>query len=64
MIAFLPMRTLILGIAASLALSSPAYAMKHFLVAQWFENGGQMCKYDNGTVLNVGARVCPLSIEG
>jgi hypothetical protein len=40
-----------------------AFAMTHFLTAQWFENGNQMCKYDNGTVLNVGVRICPLSIK-
>ncbi len=43
--------------------ASIAYAMTHFLVAQWYENGDQMCKYDNGTVLNMGYKLCPLSIE-
>ena len=34
-----------------------------FLVDSWKDkNGNQMCKYDNGTVLNRGARVCPVSI--
>jgi hypothetical protein len=55
-------------IAAALALSAtPAaaqYQMTHYLVAQWFENGNQMCRYDNGTVLNMGHRLCPLSIKG
>lgn len=50
-----------LGLAA---VATPAYAMTYFLVSQWFENGSRMCKYGNGTVLNVGARVCPLKIEG
>jgi hypothetical protein len=34
-----------------------------FLVKQWFVNGSQMCEYDNGTVLNMGSRICPLSIK-
>jgi len=49
---------------ALLAVALPAYAMTYFLVAQWFEGGNNMCKYGNGTVLNVGYRVCPLSIQG
>lgn len=55
---------LIIGCLLVAASVQPAWAMKHYLVAQWLENGNQMCKYDNGTVLNVGARICPLSIEG
>ena len=55
-------------IAAALAFTATAaaaqYQMTYYLVAQWFENGNQMCRYDNGTVLNVGYRVCPLKIEG
>jgi hypothetical protein len=40
-------------------------AMRFFLKDQWINSYGQrMCQYGNGTVLNVGARVCPLSIEG
>lgn len=58
------MKKVILAIGLSVALASPAHAMKYFLVAQWYENGAHMCKYSNGTVLNVGARICPLSIEG
>ena len=34
----------------------------HFLVSQWVENGNRFCKYDNGTVLNVGINLCALSI--
>ena len=45
----------------ALCLSAQAQ-IKHFLVAQWYENGSQMCRYDNGTVLNMGAKLCPLSI--
>ena len=51
-------------LAAAVLSASPAYAMTYFLTAQWFENGSQMCRYGNGTVLNVGARICPLSIQG
>ena len=46
--------------------ASPAEAQAQvlsFLVEQWWDNGRQMCRYDNGTVLNVGARTCPLSIK-
>jgi hypothetical protein len=36
----------------------------HFLVSQWMSKSGeQMCKYDNGTILNVGINICPLSIK-
>lgn len=54
-------------LAAALALvatTAPAYAMTWFLTDQWTANGARFCKYGNGTVLNVGARLCPLSIEG
>jgi hypothetical protein len=55
-------------IAASMALTATSaaaqYQMTHYLVAQWYENGNQMCRYDNGTVLNMGYRICPLSIKG
>lgn len=51
-------------LAAAVLSATPAYAMTYFLTAQWFENGSQMCRYGNGTVLNVGARICPLSIQG
>ena len=51
-------------IAAMLAIASTsAHAMTYYLVSQWWENGNQMCKYDNGTVLNMGVKVCPLSIR-
>ena len=55
------MKKLTLSIILALACGS-AMAMTHFLVAQWFENGNQMCRYDNGTVLNVGVNLCPLTI--
>jgi hypothetical protein len=38
--------------------------MTYYLTAQWYENGQQMCRYGNGTVLNMGYRLCPLSIKG
>lgn len=57
------MKKLIIAFAA-LSMAAPASAeMTYFLVAQWFQNGNQMCEYSNGTVLNVGVRVCPLSIR-
>lgn len=58
------MKKAILAITAAAALASPAYAMKYFLTAQWHEGGNKFCKYSNGTVMNVGVKVCPMSIEG
>lgn len=40
-----------------------ASAMTYFLVAQWLENGKRYCRYSDGTVLNVGVKLCPLQIE-
>lgn len=51
-------------LAAAVLSASPAYAMTYYLVDQWYRNGDHMCEYSNGTVLNVGYRLCPLSIEG
>ena len=51
-------------LAGTVLASTPAYAMTYFLVGQWYENGSQMCRYGNGTVLNMGVRLCPLSIQG
>lgn len=56
------MRVIQAVIFCVVASAAHAQAMS-FLVAQWFEGGNQMCKYDNGTVLNMGAKVCPLSIR-
>jgi len=56
------MRRLLVAVLLALA-AGQAAALTWFLVAQWYENGNQMCKYSNGTVLNVGIRLCPLSIE-
>lgn len=59
------MKKIILAVAFSFSVSSPAYAMTYFLQNQWLNNSGQrMCQYGNGTVLNIGVGVCPLSIEG
>jgi hypothetical protein len=57
------MKKLMLAVILMGAFSS-AYAMTYFLVAQWFEGGSQMCKYGNGSVLNMGANICPLQIDG
>jgi len=58
------MKKLIIAVALA-AMATPASAqMTHYLVSQWFSNGSQMCRYSNGTVLNMGARICPLSIRG
>ncbi len=51
-------------IIAALAFASSAFAMTYFLVAQWTEGGNNFCRYGNGTVLNVGYRTCPLSVQG
>jgi hypothetical protein len=41
------------------------YGMTYYLTDQWVsQNGNRMCQYGNGTVLNVGIRLCPLSIRG
>jgi hypothetical protein len=59
------MKKLIL--AAALALTATpvaAHYMTYFLSAQWVEGGNRFCRYTNGTVLNVGYRICPLSIKG
>jgi len=45
-----------------LLISSSAFAMPSFLVSEWYANGNHFCKYDNGSVLNVGPILCPLSI--
>jgi hypothetical protein len=51
-------------LGAALLATAPAYALTYYLTDQWFsDNGNRMCEYSNGTVLNVGYRICPLSIE-
>lgn len=49
-------------LAACLVATAAHAQMRSFLVAQWYERGNQMCKYDNGTVLNMGIKLCPLDI--
>ena len=41
-----------------------SYGMTYYLKKQWLEKGNRMCQYGNGTVLNIGIGLCPLSIEG
>ena len=35
--------------------------ISHFLKGLWIEKGNTMCRYDDGTVLNMGSNICPLS---
>jgi hypothetical protein len=54
-------------IAAALALTATpvvAQQMTYYLTAQWVEGVNRFCRYGNGTVLNVGVQICPLSIKG
>ncbi len=57
------MKKLIIA-AVMFAGATPALAVTSYLAAEWYANGSHFCRYDNGTVLNVGYRVCPLKIEG
>lgn len=59
------MKKLILAavLAATLA-PTAAYAMTYYLTAQWLDRGNRFCRYGNGTVLNVGYSICPMSIQG
>ena len=52
---------LLTALAASILLiaSQNSFAITSFLQSQ----DGSFCKYDNGTVLNVGVGLCPLSID-
>lgn len=58
------MRKIALALAISLGIAAPAHAMTYFLVSQWISSGNTFCRYGNGTVLNIGVGVCPLSIQG
>ncbi len=58
------MKKLILGTMLSLSVAAPAYAMTYFLTNQWTVGANRMCQYGNGTVLNVGIGLCPLSVQG
>lgn len=58
------MKKLIIA-AVLAATAAPALAqMQYFLVRQWYDRGNLFCQYQNGTVLNIGVGVCPLSIRG
>lgn len=52
--------TLLLALALA---SAVATAATYYLERTWTKNGNTMCQYSDGTVLNVGYRVCPLKIE-
>ena len=39
----------------------PSMMTRH-LRNQWLVRGGRMCQYSDGTVLNMGINLCPLSI--
>lgn len=56
------MKTMIAAVALASACLSAQAQTHSYLVEQWFQGGANMCRYDNGTVLNVGSRVCPLKI--
>lgn len=45
------------------AMTTVKAEMTYYLVAQWIEGGNRFCKYGDGTVLNVGYKLCPLSIK-
>ena len=55
---------IIAAVLAATATPALAYGMTYFLTSQWYSNGSHFCQYQNGTVLNVGANICPLSIQG
>jgi hypothetical protein len=52
-------------LAVALILAAPLCAMAAtaFLTDSWTKNGNNFCKYSNGTVLNMGYKVCPVSIQ-
>jgi hypothetical protein len=58
------MKTLFLAIALTVSAAAPANALTYYLTSQWYAGGNHFCAYSNGTVLNVGYRLCPLSIQG
>jgi len=57
------MKRMCLVTALVLAAGS-ASAMTYYLKDQWVKGGNRFCAYGNGTVLNVGVSLCPLSIQG
>ena len=56
------MKKVVALMVASLLCAAAWAQIQSFLVRQYTQNGNQMCEYDNGTVLNVGYKLCPLSI--
>lgn len=40
------------------------WATPQRLQFEWYDGGSRMCRYENGTVLNMGGNACPPSIPG
>ena len=58
------MRIICISVLLIIGIALPAYAMSCFLVKEAMTNTGDiLCHYDNGTVLNIGVGMCPLSID-
>ncbi|MFA7585599.1 MAG: hypothetical protein WCY11_05290 [Novosphingobium sp.] len=57
------MKNLLAALALTLATPTIAYAMTYYLQSQWTEGANRFCRYTNGTVMNVGYRLCPMSIQ-
>lgn len=58
------MKKLIMAaVLAAILAPTAAYAMTYYLSAQWLDRGQRFCRYGNGTVLNVGYGICPMSIQ-
>lgn len=55
-------RSLVLAVLVGCSQVAHA-AMDYYLVAEWIENANRFCRYSDGTVLNVGHRLCPLKIR-
>lgn len=58
------MKKVIFAVAATIFAASAAQAMTYFLIAEWYSGGNTFCRYENGTILNVGVSTCPLKIQG
>jgi hypothetical protein len=51
-----------LGISAGRPRSAPSeISTTHYLKSQWYVQGNTMCKYDDGSILNMGSGICPTS---
>jgi hypothetical protein len=57
------MRRVAIAISA-LALATAAGAQQKHLIGEGYANGSLLCKYDDGSVLNVGYPPCPVTIGG